>query len=103
MNREHIPQGYYGGGTLHRGHLLGRQLGGDGDDLRNLVPLYADVNTPLMRGYEDALAKRLSRGETLYYQVIPHYPGNDPIPDYLTMTWSGSSGNSDSKRLDNVH
>ncbi|MFJ8112136.1 LamG-like jellyroll fold domain-containing protein [Streptomyces sp. NPDC096132] len=101
INWEHIPQGYYGGKVLHRGHLLGRQLGGDGDDLRNLVPLYADINTPLMRGYEDALAARLQTGETIYYQVIPHYQGRSPMPDYLTLTWAGVGG-SDSKRLDNV-
>ncbi len=99
---DHIPQGYYGGGILHRGHLLARQLGGDGDDLRNLVPLYADVNTPLMRGYEDAIAARIKNGETVYYQVIPHYEGKSRIPDYLTLSWHSQRGGSASVRLDNV-
>ncbi|TQJ57757.1 RHS repeat-associated protein [Streptomyces sp. SLBN-115] len=102
INKEHIPQGYYGGGTVHRGHLLGRQLGGDGEDLRNLVPLYRDVNTPLMKGYEDKLAARLRTEETIYYEVIPHYEGKSGMPDYLILTWAGNKKGSDSVRLDNV-
>ncbi|MEU5243630.1 DNA/RNA non-specific endonuclease [Streptomyces asoensis] len=101
VNKEHKPEGYYGGGTVHRGHLLARQLGGDGVDLRNLVPLYADVNTLLMRGYEDALANRLRTGETIYYQVIPHYPGTGGMPDYLTLTWADNKKGAGSVRLDN--
>ncbi|MGW7361668.1 DNRLRE domain-containing protein [Streptomyces sp. NPDC054802] len=102
VNREHIPTGYYGGGTLHRGHLLARSLGGDGEDLRNLVPLYAKVNTPLMSGYESALEKRVQTGETIYYQVTAHYEGNSPIPDHLNLRWVGSVGGAGGVRLDNV-
>lgn len=102
VNREHIPLGYYGGGTLHRGHLLARSLGGDGEDLRNLAPLYAKVNTPLMSGYESALERRVQTGETIYYQVTAHYEGKSPIPEYLDLRWVGSVGGADGVRIYNV-
>ncbi len=88
---DHVPVGY-GASRLghHRGHLLARELGGDGTDLRNLVPLYAKVNSRTMRGYEDALAKRVKTGETIYYQVTPHYSGENPVPDYLDLRWVGN-------------
>ncbi|MCX5374796.1 DNA/RNA non-specific endonuclease [Streptomyces sp. NBC_00103] len=102
INKEHIPQGYYGGGAVHRGHILGRQLGGDGEDLRNLVPLYRDVKMPLMKGCEDKLAARLRTEETIYYEVIPHYEGKSGMPDYLILTWAGNKKGSGSVRLDDV-
>ncbi|MFF7333240.1 DNA/RNA non-specific endonuclease [Streptomyces sp. NPDC008150] len=67
------------------------------------MPLYAAVNTPLMAGYENAIAKRVQEsGETIYYQVIPHYQGSSGIPDSVTLSWSGNMGPSGSKTLANV-
>ncbi|MEV7391984.1 DNA/RNA non-specific endonuclease [Streptomyces sp. NPDC091215] len=40
------PPGYRKG--LARGHLLGYQLGGDGGDERNMVPMYNDANSRVM-------------------------------------------------------
>lgn len=102
INWDHIPRGYRGRAKLNRGHLLARSLGGDGTDLRNLVPLYARVNSPRMSRYESALEKRVQTGETIYYQVIPHYPGESPVPDYLTLTWVDNVEGSDTVRIDNV-
>ncbi|MER7672372.1 RHS repeat-associated core domain-containing protein [Kitasatospora sp. NPDC096128] len=101
INWDHIPQGYYGGKILHRGHLLARQLGGDGNDLRNLVPLYAAVNTPTMKGYEDRLAARIQGGETYFYSVVPEYEGESKIPVSVTLRWAGSFGDSDTVVLKN--
>lgn len=102
INWEHIPQGYHGGGVFHRGYLLGRQLGGDGDDLRNFVPLYANVNTPTMKAYEDAVAARVQNGETIYCQVAPHYTGDNPVPDSVTLQWAGNVQGAGRVRIDNV-
>ncbi|WUH64387.1 DNA/RNA non-specific endonuclease [Streptomyces sp. NBC_00441] len=99
---DHIPQGYRGRSGLNRGHLLARQLGGDGHDLRNLVPLYSRVNHPEMYRYESAIEKRVQSGETIYYQVIPHYEGNSAIPDYLTLTWAGNVQGAGGAKINNV-
>ncbi|MEU2263648.1 LamG-like jellyroll fold domain-containing protein [Streptomyces sp. NPDC019645] len=103
-NWEHIPPGYGGNNKgHHRGHLLARQLGGDGTDLRNLVPLYKKVNTPRMSRHENELARRVQEdGETIFYQVTPHYEGNSQIPDYLELKWFGSIEGPGGVRIDNV-
>ncbi|MFD9976418.1 LamG-like jellyroll fold domain-containing protein [Streptomyces sp. NPDC059017] len=103
-NWEHIPRGYGGMKKRHnRGHLLARQLGGDGTDLRNLVTLHERVNSPRMSKYEGMLEKRVREGgETIFYQVIPHYEGNNLTPDYLDLKWVGSVGGADSVRIHNV-
>ncbi|MEJ8660991.1 DNA/RNA non-specific endonuclease [Streptomyces sp. MS1.AVA.4] len=103
-NWEHIPPGYGGNKKgHHRGHLLARQLGGDGTDLRNLVPLYAKVHTPRMSRHENELARRVQEdGETIFYQVTPHYEGNSQIPDYLELKWFGSIEGPGGVRIDNV-
>ncbi|WP_405862224.1 DNRLRE domain-containing protein [Streptomyces sp. NBC_00090] len=77
---------------MHRGHLLGRQLGGDGEDRRNLVPLYALVNTPEMRDIETEIAGRIQGNETILYSVIPHYGNGGNIPTSLTLTAVGNKG-----------
>ncbi|MFE7464218.1 DNA/RNA non-specific endonuclease, partial [Streptomyces sp. NPDC057499] len=102
INWDHIPRGYRGGGTFHRGHLLARQLGGKGEDLRNLVPLFARVNTPEMKGYEDDLARRIRTGEHMNYDVKPEYDGTSPIPLKMHLRWKGSRRGSGSVTIDNV-
>ncbi|MEU6871191.1 DNA/RNA non-specific endonuclease [Streptomyces sp. NPDC046751] len=102
INWDHIPQGYRGGGTFHRGHLLARQLGGSGEDLRNLVPLFARVNTPEMKGYEDDLARRIRTGEHMNYDVEPEYDGANPIPARMHLRWKGSKRGAGSVVIDNV-
>ena len=84
---ESNPKGWTIGSDprMQRGHLLGRQLGGVGDDRRNLVPLYAAVNSPIMSGYESQVADAIGAGQTVYYTVTPQYEGDNPIPVSITM------------------
>ncbi|NUP45883.1 MAG: hypothetical protein HOW97_01000 [Catenulispora sp.] len=84
---ESNPKGWTLGSDprMQRGHLLARQLGGAGDDRRNLVPLYAAVNAPIMSGYETEVANAIQAGQTVYYTVTPQYEGDDPIPVSITM------------------
>ncbi|EOL45997.1 DNA/RNA non-specific endonuclease [Enterococcus caccae] len=78
-NKDIRPPGFVSGlePTLHsRGHLIGRQLGGSGDDPRNLTTLYqTPVNTPYMTKYENQVRQALDKGETIRYRVIPVYEG----------------------------
>ncbi|WP_405806579.1 DNRLRE domain-containing protein [Streptomyces sp. NBC_00210] len=84
------------GPGYHRGHLLANALGGSGEDRRNLVPLYGKPNMSQMRRVENQIAKRIAAGETMYYQVMPRYTGDNGAPDTLDISWksitTGQSG-----------
>jgi hypothetical protein len=89
------PPGFKGGfGTTQaRGHLLGRQLGGSGDEVRNLVTMLQNpANSPVMRGFENAAAAAVRAGETLSYSAVPMYQGVNAIPRGITIVTSGSGG-----------
>ncbi|WP_329491957.1 DNA/RNA non-specific endonuclease [Kitasatospora sp. NBC_01246] len=45
-----------------RGHLMGRQFGGSGDNLRNLVPLWDFANAPAMWEVEMDIASVIKQG-----------------------------------------
>ena len=96
-NASIIPTGFAGGGPGSpghaRGHLLGKQLGGSGDDSRNLVTLFqTPVNSPIMRDYENSIRKAVEDGEIVKYSVTPMYNGNELIPRGITLNASGSGG-----------
>lgn len=78
-----------------RGHLLGRQLGGSGEEDGNLVALYQRrANSPVMRDYENAVADAVERGETIRYRVRPVYPSRTSrgAPSAVRITASGNHG-----------
>lgn len=75
-----------------RGHLIGRQLGGTGDKLENLVTLYQNpVNTPFMTKYENMVRKAADDGETIRYRVKPVYNGKEPMPIAVDIEGKGLS------------
>jgi hypothetical protein len=75
---------------MARGHLLGRQLGGDGNDPRNLVTLAQNpANSPAMRDFEAAVRKAVEAGETVDYKVTPVYLGDSPVAVGVTMSAQG--------------
>ncbi|MFP1774401.1 DNA/RNA non-specific endonuclease, partial [Lonsdalea quercina] len=81
------------GSNRARGHLLGRQLGGSGDDVRNLVTIqHRPVNTPDMSSIEGRIRKALERGEIVDVSVTPIYKGPSRIPAGITMNAQGSGG-----------
>lgn len=71
------PPGFISGKSPYghsRGHLIGKQFGGSGDDERNLVTLYqTPVNSPYMTKYENQIRAALEKGETVRYRVTPIY------------------------------
>ncbi|MTI95550.1 MAG: hypothetical protein FH749_08685, partial [Firmicutes bacterium] len=88
------PPGFGGRAKTHsRGHLLGRQLGGAGNDPRNLVTLYQNpVNTPVMSGYERMIRTAVEGGEVINYNVVPIYHGSNLVPRSVTITAQGDKG-----------
>jgi hypothetical protein len=62
------PPGFITGSGCNRarGHLLGRQLGGSGDDVRNLITIQQrPANTPVMSGIEGRIRKAWNKGKLL--------------------------------------
>ncbi|HEV8562247.1 MAG TPA: SpvB/TcaC N-terminal domain-containing protein [Actinophytocola sp.] len=77
-----------------RGHLLARLLGGSGSEARNVVTLFEQANSPVMRGFEAQVAAAVRGGQTVTYSVTPIYEGANLIPRGITITAKGS-GNLD--------
>ncbi|MFD9326656.1 LamG-like jellyroll fold domain-containing protein [Streptomyces sp. NPDC060065] len=62
------------GGEPNNGHLQPKVGGGDGKDLRNLVPQYAEVNSPYIRdGVEKDIRNSLDAGHSVSLSINPHY------------------------------
>ena len=76
-----------------RGHLIGRQLGGDGSDVNNLVGLSDGTNAPLMSDIEGHVRDILTAsgpGSSVWIQVTidynaTHYAGPAAAPHVAGM------------------
>lgn len=88
-NRNIRPVGFISGEKPYyhsRGHLIGRQLGGSGDEIRNLATLYQNpVNTPYMTKYENQVRTALEKGLTVFYRVTVEYEGKNVFPKAVVM------------------
>lgn len=88
-NRDLRPPGFISGLEPHghsRGHLIGRQFGGSGDDRQNIVTIYqTPVNSPLMTDYENQIRQAVDNGETVRYRVIPIYNESELMPKEIHM------------------
>lgn len=96
-NKDVRPPGFISGtdpNNHSRGHLLGRQLGGSGDDVRNLTTLFqTPVNTPFMTKYENQIRQALDKGETIRYRVTPVYEGTELLCKQIDLEAQGLSKN----------
>lgn len=83
------PTGWISGQepTRHaRGHLIGNQLGGTGEDERNLVTIYQNpVNTPFMTKYENAVKNAIVEGDVVRYRVTPVFDGDELFAREIRM------------------
>lgn len=83
------PAGFISGQPPYghaRGHLIGRQLGGSGRTLKNLVTLYQNpVNTPYMTKYENIVRTAAEEGEQVRYRVTPTYKRGREMPATIIM------------------
>ena len=93
------PPGFVSGKEPYghsRGHLIGRQLGGTGDDMRNLTTLYqTPVNAPYMTKYENQIRSALDKGETVRYRVTPLYEGSEPLCKSIELEAKGLNKNTE--------
>ena len=88
------PAGFGGQTVGHeRAHLIGNQLGGAGNDARNLTTLYQNpVNHPQMSAVEAAVRKAVEGGEVVQYMVKPIYEGSELIPKAISIRAIGDKG-----------
>lgn len=90
------PPGWKGNGDIHneaRGHLLASELGGSGEDMRNLVTLTQNkANSPYMRSFERQVASRVRGGEVVEYSATPLYCEGVLPPSSILLTAYGSRG-----------
>lgn len=92
-NRKLEPPDWESDSGLSRGHLLARQLGGTGKDMRNLVTIKQNpTNDPQMRRFEDEMKRRVLAGEVIDYFVKPLYSDAALRPAAIVMTALGSRG-----------
>jgi len=88
------PPGFEGEDAGHaRGHLFPKELGGPGNDPRNLVTLtQRPTNDPHMSSFDKVVAQKVRAGEVVEYSSTPLYtPGVKP-PAAILMTAIGSNG-----------
>jgi RHS repeat-associated protein len=88
---QQIRPGVY---RYHRGHIIGKQLGGKGGP-PNLFTQCGSVNSNPMQLFEGKVAGVVNRGETVYYSVGLHYFGR-VIPDSVSAWYTGSGREPDS-------
>lgn len=88
-NQNIKPTGWISGKDPHghaRGHLIGNQLGGSGDDERNLVTIYQNpVNTPFMLKYENEIKNAIVEGDIVRYRVTPIFEGDELFAKEIRM------------------
>ena len=91
---------------MNRGHLVGYQFSGLNDELRNLTPMTAYLNTGSMTGtdeknpagmlfYEEKLATWLKQNKNAWldYRVTPLYTEAELIPRQVELQYAGISAN----------
>ncbi|WP_196139019.1 DNA/RNA non-specific endonuclease [Aliikangiella sp. G2MR2-5] len=76
------PPGWGGGAHPHhhhRGHLIARQFGGDGNDQRNLVTLTDGTNLSLHADIEGVMRDivEANAGNEVLYEVIAYYDADE--------------------------
>jgi hypothetical protein len=90
------PPGWQGRGDKFneaRGHLLGWQLGGFADEPKHVVTLtQTPANSPHMRDFENAVARRVREGEVIEYLAKPLYSAGILPPAMMLLTAHGSRG-----------
>lgn len=91
---------------MNRGHLIGYQFSGLNDELRNLTPLTAWVNSGNYSGMDSGNAKGMLFYENkldswldthpnfwLDYKVTPVYNGDELIPSQIELQYVGLDTN----------
>ncbi|WP_406204350.1 polymorphic toxin-type HINT domain-containing protein [Kitasatospora sp. NBC_01560] len=94
-----------GGGNAgwSKGHLIGRQFGGSGKDLRNIVTQTQAQNNGPIATVEDLIAKHVENtGNTVIMSVTPHYDNPGALATRITIEAVDDFGWTLKKTLSNL-
>ncbi|MGY6656849.1 polymorphic toxin-type HINT domain-containing protein [Amycolatopsis sp. TRM77291] len=102
--KRYSPAGFLGDTARHsRGHLIGKQFGGDGRDLRNLVTQSEIQNSGPISDAEDLIAEHVKlSGNTIIMSVTPEYGGGGVVPSHVVIEAVDDFGWSFRRRLTNM-
>lgn len=76
-----------------RGHLMGKQFGGSGDNLRNLVSLHGWANSPVMSGIETKIKTEIKSGrQRVSYDTRAVYAPGSGTPLAIHLEAHGTGG-----------
>ncbi|TDC27143.1 hypothetical protein E1265_02370 [Streptomyces sp. 8K308] len=103
--RRFAPPGFGGDAAGHsRGHLIGRQFGGDGRDMRNLVTQGQAQNNGRISDVEDMIAAHVENtGNTVILSVTPEYASaTADIPSHVLIEAVDDFGWSFRERIPNI-
>lgn len=84
-----------GGWLYNRCHLIGYQLTGQNNNLKNLMTGTRQLNDPDMLRYEDQVADYIkeSRNNYVRYRVTPIFRGNELLARGVEMEGQSTNGN----------
>jgi hypothetical protein len=90
----YAPAGFGGEQAGHsRGHLIGKQFGGDGRNLDNLVTQSITANNGAISTAEDMIAARVrSSRSRVIMSVTPVYRGGGVVPSHIKIEAVGDDG-----------
>ncbi|GAB2929735.1 DUF6531 domain-containing protein [Streptomyces mayteni] len=103
--RRYAPPGFGGDVAGHsRGHLIGRQFGGDGRDMRNLVTQSQTQNNQFITVAENQIADHVrNTGNTVIMSVTPEYASaTADIPSHILIEAVDDFGWSFRERIPNI-
>lgn len=90
------PPGWQGNGrdfNEARGHLVARNHGGTGKDMRNIATITQNMtNSSHMQRFDNAVTRRVRAGEVVETSATPFYSGPGKAPSSILMTAHGSRG-----------
>jgi hypothetical protein len=98
------PAGFGGDAAGHsRGHLIARQFGGSGRDLRNLVTQGKRANNGRISDLEDAIAAHVrNSGNSILMSVTPEYSNGGVVPSHILIEAVDGYGWSVRERIPNL-
>jgi YD repeat-containing protein len=63
----------FGKETDDAGHAIGKNLGGSGTDISNIIPQAPNINRGAFRDFEKQVAREVEAGNEVFVRVVPKY------------------------------
>ncbi|MFD4629334.1 RHS repeat-associated core domain-containing protein [Streptomyces sp. NPDC058284] len=101
--RRYAPPGFVANSNHSRGHLIGKQFGGDGRDMRNIVTQDKVQNNDVISKAEGQIADHVrASGNKVIMSVTPEYANGGDIPSHVLIEAVDDFGWSFRDRIPNM-